>query len=504
MVAVGLALGPIMLLLALLVGARWSAAAAGAASAAIAGLIAIFGFGYGSGGSGLLPALVGPLLEAVFVALTIVWIVFPALAIHEYQTRSGATAVLGRWLSGTARDPRIAALLVAWFFAMFLEGAAGFGTPVALTAPILVGLGFSPVKALSLALVGHSVGVSFGAIGTPIVPLLEASTLDPRALSTSIMALHAALGWILAAWVYRVAGTQAGGSGTGGASLVRVASAWLFFCAPALLIAWAVGPELPTLGGALLGGLAFVTFVRWTSPPGHDEGGPTARELLASAAPYVVILLLVLVTRLLVPLQQMLRDIQMEWTLTGQFGGSVALLYHPGTMLFAGLVITGGLRKDGLRQIVLAARCAAVRIPVVAAALVAVLLLARLMVHAGMIDTLATAAAQTLGSSWALAAPAAGALGTFVTGSATASNILLGSFQHATATAAGIAPLLIIAAQGFGAAIGNIIAPHNIVAGAATVGLIGREGEVLKRTLPVFALYVAAGGLLVLALSLLI
>lgn len=88
-----------------------------------------------------------------------------------------------------------------------------------------------------------------------------------------------------------------------------------------------------------------------------------------------------------------------------------------------------------------------------------------------------------------------------MTGSATASNILLGSFQTTTATAAGLSPLLITAAQGLGAAIGNIIAPHNIVAGAATVGLIGKEGDVLKQTLPAFSLYIACAGLLVLTLS---
>lgn len=497
-----LALVPILLLLVLLVGARWSAAAAGAAAAVTAALTAIFGFGYGSGSEGLFLALAGPFLEAVFTALTILWIIFAALAIHEYQTRSGAIGLLGRWLAGAGKDPRIAALLVAWFFALFLEGAAGFGTPVALAAPILVGLGFPPVRAVSLALIGHSVGVSFGAIGTPMVPLVAASALEPRLLSGTIMALHAGLGWMMVAWVYRLAGTGSAGSGRGGMPLMWIGSAFAFFIVPAVAIAWLVGPELPTLGGALLGGMAFVALVRWKTPPEPAAGRPAARDLLVSAAPYAVILLLVLLTRLVEPLQHWLQGLQIEWTLAGEFGGTVALLYHPGTMLFAGLVIAGALRRGGLKQIGPAVRDAAARLPTVAAALVAVLLLAHLMVHAGMIDVLALGAAGALGGAWALAAPAAGALGTFVTGSATASNILLGSFQYSTALAAGVSPLLIMAAQGMGAAVGNIVAPHNIVAGAATVGLIGREGEVLKRTLPAFALYITVGGLLVFALSL--
>lgn len=496
-----LALLPVLLLLGLLLGAQWSAAKAGMASAGAAAIIAVLGFGYGTDGAGLSIALAGPLLEAIFTALTIIWIVFPALAIHDFQTRSGATSLIGEWLTGLTDDPRVVALLVAWFFALFLEGAAGFGTPVALAAPLLAGLGFPPVKALSLALIGHAVGVSFGAVGTPIVPLIDATGLDPRTLSFTIMALHAALGWMMAALLY-VSGSSARQTTEKGlTSLIWVGSASAFFLIPAVLIAWAIGPELPTLGGAFFGAILFVGFVRWQKPRGNDKPSPNAKELLRAAAPYLIILGLVLATRLVPPFQHWLRGPTLEWTLEGGFGGTMAPLYHPGTMLFLGLLLTGASRAGGARQIGVAATAAAVRLPAVAAALVSVLLLARLMVHSGMIDTLAGAAAATLGSGWAIAAPAAGVLGTFVTGSATASNILLGSFQFTTALNTGLSPMLITAGQGVGAAIGNIITPHNIVAGAATVGLVGREGDVMKRTLPACLLYTAAAGLLVFALS---
>lgn len=163
-----LALLPILLFIALLVGLRWSAASAGLVSACAGGMVAVWAFGYPA----TLPNLLGPFMEAGFTTVTIVWIIFPALAIYEYQERTGATARIGQWLSSTSASPQIVALLLAWFFAMFLEGAAGFGTPVALTAPMLVVLGFPPLKALVLALLGHAAGVSFGAVGTPIVPLL--------------------------------------------------------------------------------------------------------------------------------------------------------------------------------------------------------------------------------------------------------------------------------------------------------------------------------------------
>jgi lactate permease len=129
----------------------------------------------------------------------------------------------------------------------------------------------------------------------------------------------------------------------------------------------------------------------------------------------------------------------------------------------------------------------------VAVALLVMLALSRLMVHAGMIDVLADAASRT-GAAWPLLAPAIGVLGTFVTGSATASNILFSEFQARTAEALALPPTLMLAGQGLGAAIGNVVAPHNIIAGSATVGLAAREGEILVRTVLVCALYTMVGG----------
>jgi lactate permease len=117
-----------------------------------------------------------------------------------------------------------------------------------------------------------------------------------------------------------------------------------------------------------------------------------------------------------------------------------------------------------------------------------------------MFDTLAEAAAQSVGGAWPFFAPFIGVLGTFVTGSATTSNILFTDFQQATADGAGLSVLIIVAAQGFGAAVGNIICPHNIIAGGATVGLQGDIGPVLRRTLIACLIYAALGGMLAAAL----
>lgn len=487
-----LALLPILLLLLCMTGLGWSTARSGLIGAAAATGVAIFAFDYGTDGIDL----VGPLLEAGFTAATILWIVFPALAIHEVQTRSGASERVGQWLISISDKPVILVLILAWFFALLLEGAAGFGTPVALVAPMLVTLGFSPQRSLVLALIGHAAGVSFGAVGIPMVPLLDALPVDSRQLSLTIMLLHAAFGWALVLLVFRLA-MKAGS--TGNWKLAPLAA--LLFLLPALALAWLTGPELPTLGGALIGGAAFIALVKWKWPAAKSDVARPGGGVLLAVLPYALVLLAILASRMAAPLTSAMQAFVLEWGLAGRFGGSVMPLYHPGTLLLLALAGTIIVRPASRAVIRPSFASAARRLPSVAVALVSVLLLSRIMVHSGMIDTLASAATAVLGSAWPAAVPLVGALGSFITGSATASNILFGEFQVAAADASGFAPLLALAGQGFGAAIGNVIAPHNIVAGAATVGLVGREGAILKTTLPVCLAYAGAGGLLLLALA---
>ena len=498
-----LALLPILLIVALMIGLSWSAARAGIAGLVVVLPVALFAFDYrGPEAAPSLPlALLGLFAEAGFTAATILWIVFPALWIHELQLKTEATETIRKSLTRLSVDPRLTALLIAWFFALFAEGAAGFGTPVALAAPILVGLGFPPLQAVSLALVGHAVGVSFGAVGTPVMAQLATSDLGPTALAGATALLHAGLGWTMALTLHRIVvkgETGNAAAGTAGWSWPMLAA--LTFLTPYALIAWWIGPELPTLGGALIGGVAFAWLVHRREETGGEHQGdlPDGRRIVMAALPYLMLLALIVLTRLIPPLQVLLSEIRVGWQLFDEgFRGSFQPLYHPGTMLFLGLVIGGLVRRDSLGDFAATAKAAASRLPAVIIALLAMLTIARLMVHAGLIEALAEAAAATTGAAWPLFAPATGALGTFVTGSATASNILLTDFQLATASALALPALWMAAAQGFGAAVGNIICPHNIVAGNATVGLAGKEGPVLRLMLGPALLYAGLGGALV-------
>ena len=487
---------PILLILVLMLAVRWPAARAGVVGLAIALVVAWGPFRdtLAAEVSGI-AATTGALAEALFTAAAILWIIVPALAIHQVQVASGAIGVLERALGRVTGDPRVLALLVAWFFALFMEGAAGFGTSAALAAPFLVGAGFAPSQAVILALVGHAAGVSFGAIGTPIVPQVAATDFTALELSQATAVYHAVLGVSLAVAVVMLASrSSARGNRTGSAIPAAIGAAVLFLV-PYLGLAWFIGPELPTLGGALIGGLGFVWLIRRSNPPEEDSGPSENRSALWAAAPYLSVVGLVLTTRLVPGLSDFLQDIQIQWELAGGFTGTFAPLYHPGTLLVGGLLLGALIQQGSWRGAASALRRAIGQVGPVVVALVAMLGLSRVMVAAGMIDTLARAASDAAGDSWPAFAALVGALGTFITGSATASNILFTDFQVATAQTLGAPTLPLVGAQGFGAAAGNMVAPHNVIAAAAVVGETGREGAILRVTLWVALGYLVAGGL---------
>ena len=486
---------PILLILVLMLAFRWPASRAGLVGLAISLALAWWPFRESLtaevGGSA---ATTGALAEAVFTAAAILWIIVPALAIHQVQVASGAIGVLERALGRVTGDPRVLALLIAWFFALFMEGAAGFGTSAALAAPFLVGAGFGPGQAVILALVGHVVGVSFGAIGTPIVPQVAATDFTALEISRATAPYHAILGVALALVVMVLASRGSAPGDRSGSAIPATLGAAALFLIPYLGIAWVIGPELPTLGGALLGGLGFVWLIRRRNNAVADSDADEEHSALWAAAPYLSVVGLVLVTRLVPGISEALQDVEISWELAGGFSGSFAPLYHPGTLLMVGLLFGGLIQQRSWRAPVLALRRAGGQVGPVVVALVAMLGLSRVMVAAGMIDTLAEAAADATGDAWPLFAPIVGGLGTFITGSATASNILFTDFQVATAQTLGATTLPLIGAQGFGAAAGNMIAPHNVIAAAAVVGETGNEGAMLRTTLWVALAYLVAGG----------
>lgn len=487
---------PVLLVLVLMIGFGWPAARAGVVTAIFTLVLAlvVFDFGGADDPFGAPEGIFGVLAEAAFISLTVVGIIGPALGIHHLQERTGATARLRSALAQLHPDPRVGALLIAWFFALFMEGAAGFGTPVALAAPFLVAAGFQPVTAVTAALIGHAAGVSFGAVGTPVAAQLAIVDVDALELARATATYHLALGWILLSVVVVLVGRAFPDEPLPWRWGVL---AGILFFVPFGLVAVFVGPELPTLGGALVGVIVFALVATWHR--GHAADREPAQladdemSVARAAAPYLVLVGLVLLTRLVTPLRDALEGVLIEWRTDGGFNGSVRPLVHPALLLTLAFVVGAVVQGASTRTVRDAFWTATRRLGPVVVALLAMVTIARTMSNAGMTTELAAAAATT-GAAWPLFAPAVGALGTFVTGSATASNVLFTELQQSTAEAADLPVTPLLGAQGFGAAVGNIVCPHNIVAAVATVGLTGQEGLVLRRTLPTAAIYVALGG----------
>lgn len=505
-----LAIVPVAVVLVLMLGARWSAATAGAVAALIALGIAIGGFAFGGPDDpfGVVAGIIGVLAEAGFISATVIAIIGPALGIHHLQQRTGATQRLQRALATLTPDPRVAALLIAWFFALFMEGAAGFGTPVALAAPFLVAAGFTPVMAVTAAMVGHAAGVSFGAVGTPVAAQVGITGLPGAELAAATAPYHVALGWVLVIVVVVTISRAVPGARLWPWGVLAGVS----FFAPFWIIAATIGPELPTLGGALVGAIVFVgvraAIQRRRSgaarpqqqavvPPdtGPADGHPDQMSTWAAATPYLTLIAAVLATRLVPPIDDALSGVEISWEMAGGFTGSVRPLTHPGLLLTIGFLAGAAAQHAGARSARAAFRSATRQLVPVVVALLAMVTIARTMSQAGMTEELALAAAG-VGGAWPLLSPVVGALGTFVTGSATASNILFTELQQETALASDLDAPTLIGAQGFGAAVGNIVCPHNVVAAAATVGLSGQEGAILRRTFPTALAYVVLGGAL--------
>src|SRR5262245_8665505 len=199
-----IATAPLALIILLMAGWRWSAANAGLVglAAAVVGAIGFFGFGTSvHGEQGIAGALIGTGAEAAFSAVDILWIILPALSLYELQQRSGAIDAIRTGLISLSSDKTLLAIIIAWFFALFMEGAAGFGTPIALAAPLLVSLGFRPVVAVALPLIGHVAGTSFGALGTPILAQADVSGISGDKIAPKAASWHAILAPLLGVWI---------------------------------------------------------------------------------------------------------------------------------------------------------------------------------------------------------------------------------------------------------------------------------------------------------------
>lgn len=546
-----LAFAPILTVAILLVGFRMPAARAMPIAYAVT--IAIAALVWQVTATGLLAASA----QGLILAASLLYIIFGALLLLATLSAGGAVATIRDAFTRISPDRRVQAIIIGWLFGSFIEGASGFGTPAAIAAPLMLALGFPAMAAVMVGLIIQSTPVSFGAVGTPIL-VGVAGGLD----SATVRDYMAANGWELRAYLEHIAVRVAimhAAAGTlvplflcamltrfyGGRRSAREGlEAWRFalfaafsFTIPYLLCAVFLGPEFPSLLGAAVGMAIVIPAARagwlvprrtWDFPPPDEwERGwrglftpemraHGSREATMGTArawmPYGIVAVLLLATRLpWLGIGQRLAAIHVgpRNILDSGIGQTIQPFYSPGFLFIVTCLVTYGLHRMAAREIRESWRVAAGQLRGAAVALVFALPMVRVFIESGprfnasglesMPITLAQSAASLTGGAWPLFAPWIGALGAFAAGSNTVSNLMFALFQFATAIHIGVDPALVVAVQAVGGAAGNMITVHNVVAASATVGLLGQEGALIRKTIVPMTYYCVVAGLLALA-----
>jgi lactate permease len=569
-----LAAAPIVVAGVLLVGLSWPARKAMPVVYLTAAGIALLAW--------QMPALhiAASTIEGLYITFDILFIIFGAILLLNTLKYSGAVAVIQAAFTRISADRRVQVVIIAWLFGSFIEGASGFGTPAAIVAPLLVALGFPAMAAVMIGMMIQSTPVTFGAVGTPVIVGITGG-LGNIALTEQLAAVGLSFEDYRQMIVARAAITH-GITGTLMPLLMvmmltrffGVNRSWmeglrlwpfalfggLAFTIPYTLTGVFLGPEFPSLLGALVG-LSLVTLAAqrgfllptqtWDFAPVEqwppEWGGklvahtdeaiekPPApvssshRSLIISMTgtratpekqpmpvwlawmPYLLLAILLVISRLpALPIGQALRDL-LRITWSDIFGtgiqASTTPLYLPGTVLIVVVLITFWLHRMSREELRRAFTDSGKILLSAGFVLLFTVPMVRVYINSGMnelgISSMPIAMAEwmaaNVGAIWPLFAPAVGALGAFIAGSNTISNLMFSLFQHGIAERLAISGAMIVALQAVGAAAGNMIAIHNVVAASATVGLLGQEGATLRKTIIPTLYYIIVAGLIGLA-----
>ncbi|KJZ30744.1 lactate permease [Paracoccus sp. S4493] len=542
---------PVAVVFVLLVVMRRSAKLSMMTAYVVTVLLALFLWG------APLARVAGATVNGLVTAVTLLYIVFGAILLLYTVQESGAIRTIRRGFMDISPDRRIQAIIIAWMFGSMIEGASGFGTPAAVAAPLLLAIGFPAIAAVMVTLIIQSTPVSFGAVGTPMLVGINtglsnspevASAIAPLTLAeyvpvvaAQVALVHALVGvlipLLMVGMLTRFFGTER--------SFAKGFRAWKFaifaglaFTMPYLLVARILGPEFPSLLGGLIGLMIVVPAARagWFMPsdsfdfparaqwdegwqgniePDQAELGPDDRRigLLTAWMPYVIVAALLVLTRTIAPLKAWLTGPDTTLALRDLFGSGInataQFAYSPGTvMIIASLISVALFRMRGSDY----GRAWAISGRTMLAAAPALLLavpMVQVFINSGsegvasMPITLAEGMAAATGASWPLFAPIVGALGAFIAGSNTVSNMMFALFQFSAAQGIGLdlaGITIVVVLQAVGGAAGNMVCVHNVVAASAVVGLTDREGDIIRKTLITMAYYVVQAGLIGMAL----
>jgi L-lactate transport len=433
-----------------------------------------------------------------YATWSILWLVFCGLWLYHLAEATGSFDLLRQWVEQSASgDPCVQAMLVAFCFGALLEGTAGFGTPVAVTALLLVKLGFDSRKAVMVGLVANTAPVAFGAVGVPIVALAGVTGLEISKLSAMIGRQLPFISFILPAYLaWMVAGAE-GLRRNWKAALVAGSS----FALVQALVSNLWGPYATDLLSALASILAMVAYLRISAPSrasvlqsanaaATERSGIPAASVISACLPWALLSVVIVLWSYFKLFQRGQVPIPIPQLNNGVF---ITLYQKPYAAVYNFQPLAAGTGL--LVTIVLTALCFRVRPGVVletgaktlrqlrlpGLTVLFIVALAYLYNYSGMAYTLGATVARA-GPVFPLLSSFLGWVACFLSGSDTAANLLFGNLQVAAAHQLHLSPVLLAATNSSGAVAGKMISPQNIAIGVTTVGLIGQEGKVLHST----------------------
>lgn len=539
-----LAFSPILLAAILLIGLRWPAKHAMPLVYLVTAAVGLFAWDM------TLNRVLASTLQGLLITLGLLWIIFGAILLLNTLKHSGGITAIRAGFTTISPDRRIQAIIIAWLFGCFIEGASGFGTPAAIAAPLLVAIGFPAMAAVLLGMLVQSTPVSFGAVGTPIIVGINTG-LDTASIgaqlveqgsswgqflqliTSQVAIIHATVGvvmpLIMVMMLTRFFGQEK--SWKAGLEVLPFAIfSGLAFVLPYAATGIFLGPEFPSLLGGLIG-LAIVTSAArfgflvpkktWDFAPADkwpsewlgsvemklDELTTKPMSALRAWLPYVMVGALLVISRVFPEVGNALKAVVVNFPdLLGEAGVSANFqpLYLPGGILVAVVLATFFLHGMKARDLGKAVKESSSVLLSAGFVLLFTVPMVRILINSGvngaelasMPILMAGWVAESVGGIYPLLAPSIGALGAFIAGSNTVSNMMFSQFQFGVASSLGISSALIVSVQAIGAAAGNMVAIHNVVAASATVGLLGREGSTLRKTIWPTLYYVLFTGII--------
>ena len=445
-------------------------------------------------------ALLSAANGAVYGLFPICWIVISAVFLFNITVASGKFEVIKYFMASLTSDRRLQALLIAFSFGSFLEGTAGFGAPVAITAAMLVGLGFEPLYAAGICLIANTAPVAFGAIGIPITVASQMTSIPEMAISQMVGRTLPILSVILPAYLVVLM--------SGYKRMVEVIPAILVSGLSFALIQWSssnfLGPALPDVLAGIGSILALIIFLRYWKPKTiwrfEHEGEPTIHidktysiaEIVRAWSPFIFLTLFIVAWGL-----KPVKEVLNAWaTIEFEFPGIHNVIIDKNDKALAHIFKFNALSASGTAILISAlvsipllgitfshaarifmSTLKQLKFPIITIA--SVLGFAYILNDSGMTITMAEAMSGT-GWLFPFFAPMLGWLGVFITGSDTSANALFGKLQAATAVTIGVDPVVTVAANVSGGVVGKMISPQSIAVAAAAGGLVGRESELFR------------------------